>query len=138
ASCGRDRVAKTWDQNGAVQKQFDAFNDLALRVTFNHDGSRVIAGDWSGDLRMWSAAEGKLIGNLTANPPTLTERIDVTAKEMPARKAAQQQLASVAVQSKAAADKAAADLVVAQKTASDMGTAAKTAQDALTKAKQTV
>jgi Planctomycete cytochrome C/WD domain, G-beta repeat len=138
ASCGRDRVAKTWDQNGTLQRQFDPFNDLALRVTFNHDGSRLIAGDWTGDLRVWTAADGKLVGNLTPNPPTLAERIDVGSKELAVRKAAQQQLAIAAAQSNAAADKARADLAAAQKGASDVGTAAKTAQDIVTKAKETL
>jgi hypothetical protein len=135
ASCGRDRVAKTWDQNGALQKQFDAFNDLALRVTFNHDGSRVIAGDWTGDVRVWSAADGKLLGNLTANPPTLAERIESGAKELAARRSARQQLEMAAAQSKMAADRAAGDLANAQKLASDKGVAAKAAQDNAARAK---
>jgi len=136
ASCGRDRVAKTWDQNGAVQRQFDAFGDLALRVTFNHDGSRVIAGDWTGDIRAWVAADGKLVGNLTPNPPTLAERIDAGNKELAARQASATQLAAAAAPSKAAADKTAADLAASQKLATDMAAAAKTAMDAATIAKQ--
>jgi hypothetical protein len=137
ASCGRDRVAKIWDQNGAVQRQFDAFGDLALRVSFNHDGSRVIAGDWTGEVRVWIAADGKLVGNLTPNPPTLAERIDAAQKEIAARQAAHQQLAVASTASKAAADKAAADLAAAQKLAADMTAAVKAAGDAAAKAKKT-
>jgi hypothetical protein len=138
ASCGRDRVAKTWDQNGALQRQFDAFSDLALRVTFNHDGLRVIAGDWTGEVRVWLAADGKLLGNLTANPPTLAERIDMSTKELASRKIAHQQLAAAADQSRAGAERAAAELVNAQRTANEMGVAAKAAQELLIKAKELV
>jgi hypothetical protein len=138
ASCGRDRVAKIWDQNGAVQRQFDPFNDLALRVAFNHDGSRVIAGDWTGELRVWSAADGKLAGTITPNPPTLAERIEAGNKELAGRKATQQQLAATAAESKAAAEKATADLAAAQTDSSGRSAAAKTAQDAVAKAKELV
>jgi hypothetical protein len=135
ASCGRDRVTKIWDQNGAQQRAFDAFGDLALRVTFNHDGSRVIAGDWTGDIRVWSTADGKVLGNLTSNPPTLTERIDAANKDLAARQVAATQLAAAATASKAAADKATADLAGAQKIAADMGAAAKVAADNAAKVK---
>ena len=136
ASCGRDRVAKVWDQNGAQQRAFDAFADLALRVAFNHDGSRVIAADWSGEIRVWSTADGKLLGNLTPNPPTLAERLDAANKDVVARQAAHQQVAAVATASKAAADKAAADLAAAQKAVADTASAAKAAADAAVKAKE--
>jgi hypothetical protein len=135
ASCGRDRVAKIWDQNGAAQKQFDAFNDLALRVTFNHDGSRIVAGDWTGSIRVWTAADGKLIGDLTPNPPTLAERIDVTTKSIAANEAAYQQRVAAVAASKGGADKAAMELATAQQSAAGMATAAKNAQDGMAKAK---
>ncbi len=136
ASCGRDRVAKIWDQNGAQQRAFDAFGDLALRVAFSHDGSRLVAGDWSGDIRVWVTADGKLLGNLTGNPPTLAERIEIANKELPARQANHTQLVNVATASKAAADKAVVDLAAAQKVAGDMATAAKSAADVAAKVKE--
>src|SRR5262249_61210779 len=47
-SCGRDRVGKVWDQNGAQQRAFDALPDVAVRCCFTHDGGRVIGGGLSG------------------------------------------------------------------------------------------
>lgn len=135
ASCGRDRVAKIWDQNGAMQRQFDPFNDLALRVTFNHDGSRVVAGDWTGEIRVTSAADGKLLGTLSANPPALSDRVTAANQELAARRATQAQLQGVAAASKVASDKATTDLAAAQKIAGDMGTAAKAAEELLAKAR---
>jgi hypothetical protein len=134
-SCGRDRVAKVWDQNGAPLRAFDAFPDVALRVAFSHDGGRVIGGDWTGEIRVWNGADGKLLGNLLANPPTVAEQIELANKELAARQTAYNQLAAVAAASQAAAQKAAAELAAAQKAVADTAAAAKAATDALAKAR---
>ena len=72
-SAGRDKTAKVWDGNGGQQRVFEAFPDLALRATFTHDGARVIAGDWSGQIRVWNGADGKQVGTLSSNPPGAAE-----------------------------------------------------------------
>lgn len=74
-SSGRDKVAKLWDANGGAIRGFEAFNDLALQVTHCDETDRVIAGDWTGDVRVWNAADGNRIGQLSTNPPTLEERL---------------------------------------------------------------
>lgn len=74
-SSGRDRVAKLWDQNGGALKGFEAFNDLALQASHCDETDRVIAGDWTGEIRMWNVADGARIGQLTSNPPTLEIRV---------------------------------------------------------------
>ena len=74
-SCGRDKVAKIWDQNGKQQKAFEAFADLALKVSHCDETNRIIAGDWTGEVRVWNAADGARIGNLTTNPPMLATRL---------------------------------------------------------------
>ena len=72
---GRDRVAKLWDANGGALLSFEAFNDLALEATHCDETNRVIAGDYTGEIRVWNAADGARIGSLSTNPPTLEERI---------------------------------------------------------------
>jgi hypothetical protein len=134
-SCGRDRVAKTWDQNGAQQRAFEPFPDIVLRVAISHDGSRVIAGDWTGQIRVWTSADGKLAGNLLANPPTTVEQFDKASKELIARKAAYDQLAATAAAAQAAAQKAAADLTTAQQVVANSTTVIKQAIDAAAQAK---
>ncbi len=114
-SCGRDRVTKVWDGNGAQQRAFDPFADIALKATFTHDGKRVVAGDWTGDIRVWDTANGKLVGHLRANPPTLTERLELAHKELESRKAAYEQMVKAAAASSVAAERASADLAAAQK-----------------------
>ena len=55
ASTGRDKITKLWDQNGTALKSFEAFPDLGLKVAVTHDNAKVIAGDWGGIVKAWSA-----------------------------------------------------------------------------------
>src|SRR5207244_11339528 len=64
---GRDRVARVWDQNGAKQRDFEPFADLALEAVFTSDDARVIAGHWTGEVRVFDAKEGRRLANLLAN-----------------------------------------------------------------------
>ena len=74
-SSGRDRIAKLWDQNGGALLSFEAFNDLALEATHCDETNRVIAGDYTGEIRVWNGADGTRIGQLSTNPPTLESRL---------------------------------------------------------------
>ncbi len=131
-SCGRDRVAKLWKPDGAIERQFEALPDLALRVAFAHDEKRVIAGDWSGSVRVWNAADGKAIGTLSSNPPTLAERMELVVKQLAAEKAEQAKLLAAVATSQVAAQKAQQVVVAAQqqaKAAADKVGADKAAAD---------
>lgn len=68
-SSGRDRLVKVWDLSGKQLRAFDAMKELAMKAVFTHDGKRVAAGDWSGEIRLWDVESGKQIGTLAANPP---------------------------------------------------------------------
>jgi chromosome segregation ATPase len=80
-STGRDRVAKVWDQNGAMQKQLEGFNDVALQAVFNHDDQTVIAGDFTGEVRVYELKEGKRLASLAANPPTVAARLQMALQQ---------------------------------------------------------
>lgn len=117
-SIGRDRQAKIFDENGQALKAFDAMNDIGLEVAFTHDAARVIAGDWSGEVRMWEAADGKLLGNLPANPPTLQMSAQAAAAQVAATaQAAQAATAELAALQQAAAQKAEAAKAAVEKAA---------------------
>jgi Planctomycete cytochrome C/WD domain, G-beta repeat len=116
-SCGRDRVAKLWKPDGALQRQFEALPDLALHVAFSHDENRVIVGDWSGSVRVWRSADGKALGTLSSNPPTLAERMEFVARQLAAEKADQAKLIAAVAASQAAAQKAQQALAAAQQQA---------------------
>jgi hypothetical protein len=127
-STGRDRVTKLWDQNGQQLRAFPALNDLGLEVAFSSEDERVLAGDWTGVVRVWNAKDGAELPSLALNPAPLAVRLDAAAKAVIATDAvAAQTAAQVVALKKVAADKqAAADAAVKQ--AADGQTAAAAAQ----------
>jgi WD40 repeat protein len=74
-STGRDRVAKLWDGNGAMQKQIEGFAELTTRAVFTHDSQNVVVGDWSGEVRLCELSEGKKLALLPPNPAPLAQRL---------------------------------------------------------------
>jgi WD40 repeat protein len=136
-SCGRDRTVRLWDGNGAAQRAFEAFGDLALRTTFSHDCGRVIAGDWSGQILIWNAADGKRIGTLSANPPPIAEQLELASKELDACQKTRDHLAATATASQKAVQQAMADLTAAQKVVGATAAEAKAAKEALPRATET-
>jgi len=74
-SCGRDHVVKLWNANGSQIRQLDGFRDIALDATFDCDGKRVIAADWTGEIRICDAATGKILGHLDDDPAPLADRL---------------------------------------------------------------
>lgn len=129
-SCGRDKVTKLWDQNGAQQRAFEAFTDLALQVTHCDETNRVIAGDWNGEIRVWNAADGKRIGLLTANPEGAAELLKKAQSTLTTRKAAYDKLAVTAQAAINALAKINADIANAQKVVVTSQAQVKTATDA--------
>ncbi len=123
-TAGRDRVAKMWDQNGGQKRQFEGFPDLATRAVFLHDDASIVAADWSGEVRIFEAKEGKRLGNLAANPPSISSRLS----------AAQQELAQV----QSAADAATRELAAIQADADAKAKLVNAAQEAENAAKQGV
>ena len=96
-SAGRDNRAKAWKPDLSALRSFDPFGDLAMAVTFSHDGGAVIAGDFSGEIRVLDTEDGSQRATLASNPPTLAmvaEAALATAAE--ARKAADRASAELA------------------------------------------
>ena len=57
-SVGRDHNVCTWDPTGSLLDTLKpAFSDVATRVAFFGEAERVVAGDWTGRLRIWPARE---------------------------------------------------------------------------------
>lgn len=72
---GRDKVVKLWKADGGHLKDLSSFTDIALACCFSHDGKRVAAGDYSGEVRLIDIASGQQVGLLPPNPPTLAMRL---------------------------------------------------------------
>jgi hypothetical protein len=126
-STGRDRVTKVWDGNGGPQRSLEALSDIGMRSIFSHDGARVIAGDWAGQLLAWNGADGKRLSSLTANPPTIAEQLALAEKDLAAKQQSHQTLAAAATVSRTAFQKLTADLAAAQKAVTDTAAAAQAA-----------
>jgi len=84
-SCGRDKIAKVWDATGKQLLATEAFGDLALRCALNSE--RVIAADWTGDIRVF-AIDGKKLGSLSANPAGIAEQLALAEKTLAETQAA--------------------------------------------------
>jgi hypothetical protein len=72
---GRDRVVRLWDPNGNKVRDFEGFGDLALEAVFSQDDAKVIAADWSGEIRVWDVKDGRRLTNLAVNPAPLSVRL---------------------------------------------------------------
>lgn len=120
-SSGRDKTAKVWDQTGKQLMASEPFTDIALRAEMA--GERVVAGDWNGKIRVWTVADGKCVGELSSNPPSLAERLALSTNALTANEAAVQTL-------KQQADAAEASLKSAQAAAEASRANAETALNA--------
>jgi len=69
-SAGRDRLVKLWSPDLSPVRTFEAMKEPVLEVALSHDGNRIAAGDWSGEVRLYNAADGKQVALLPPNPPT--------------------------------------------------------------------
>jgi len=133
-SCGRDKIAKVWDQNGKELGKTQPFDDITLRAALNSD--RIVAGDWTGRIRV-SAIDGKPLGELSANPPALADRMADTQKRLADAQTALAPLqqALTAAEQKLGAEKAALEAAKTAQAQLEKRLADETAQiDPLTKA----
>ncbi len=124
---GRDRIAKVWAGDGTEQRALEAMPELVMEVTFTHDGGRVVAGDWSGEVRMWAAADGAQVASLPANPPTLETVVATRSADAQAAVSARDQAAADLA---AAEEQLAAAVANAQQVAATAQSAAGVAQEA--------
>ena len=83
-TAGRDKQIALWDANGNKKRSFSITNDIPVRASLTYNGKRVVASDWKGNIYVWNAEDGKQLGQLTANPPTLAERVEATQKDIEA------------------------------------------------------
>ncbi len=81
-SCGRDNQIVIWDADGSKQRSIQLTNELPVRVTFSHDGGRVVGSDWAGNVFVWNSADGRSVGQLSLNPPTLAGQSDAASKRV--------------------------------------------------------
>ncbi len=128
-STGRDRIVRVWDSSGNKQREFEPFGDIALEAVFSQDETKVIAADWTGEIRVWDAKDGKRLANLAVNPAPLAVRLDQVKKAHAAAQAEAESLsrqlaplqaavaAAATAQTKAQQEMAAAEQAATRQTA---------------------
>ncbi|MFN0126116.1 MAG: c-type cytochrome domain-containing protein [Verrucomicrobiales bacterium] len=92
-SCGRDQHVKVWNQDGGQTAAQNKFSDLTLAACFSHDGGRFIVGDWSGRISVWNTADAAALGDMSAAPPSIDQRL---ANLIPQRDQARDTVAAAA------------------------------------------
>lgn len=131
ASAGRDQVVKLWDQNGALQKQLEGFPDVALRAEFTQDDQAIVASDFSGEVRLYELKEGKRIGQLAANPPSVSQRVEALRPRLAGLQAGVETASKAQQEAQAAAEARAADLAKIQQAQGEAQKAVDAAQAAV-------
>lgn len=142
-SCGRDKLAKVWDQTGKQLGASPAFADIALRAALSND--RIIATDWTGKIQVCKA-DGAPVGELTANPAPIADQLATAEKNLAAAKsalpAAQQAVsaaeAKVKAEKEAAEAKRKADLAQVQKAHDEAGKTIEAAKASVAAAEKAV
>lgn len=137
-SAGRDKVVKLWDQNGAQQRAFEALPDISLAAAICNETNRVLGGDWTGAVRLWNAADGAKVGELTPNPATLEERQAAAQAALPAVQAEEKTAADAHAAAQAAADKARADAAGANQKQAELAKSLADATGSVAKTKETL
>jgi hypothetical protein len=91
---GRDKNVKLWTGDGKGIRTVSGFNDIIMEVCYSHDGSRVVAADWSGQVSVWDTSNGKKLGDLLANPPEISDSLNMAKEEFEKTKRAYEQARS--------------------------------------------
>ena len=79
---GRDKSVKFWDGEGKGLHTISDLSDIVMEARLSHDGTKIIAGDWSGQVFVWNAKDGKKMGSLSSNPPMIEDRVKTTEKNL--------------------------------------------------------
>jgi WD40 repeat protein/mono/diheme cytochrome c family protein len=90
-SSGRDAKVKTWKADGAAIREVATLEDMALAARFTHDGKRIVACDWKGNVKEFETESGNAVATLDPNPPTIEARLAVAEKEVSDLRVASQQ-----------------------------------------------
>ena len=80
-TCGKDNRVKLWDAAGNLIREFPPMPEAVLEVAISYDGSRVIAGDWTGQVLVSQSEAPENKTSIAANPPSASQRlVEVNAK----------------------------------------------------------
>lgn len=113
-TCGRDNLVRKWNQDGKQIAQYEGLTDVAVEAAYSNESKRVIAGDWTGAVRVWNDVDAAYLGNLDPNPPTLAERLAMAQSDVQQRKQELTPLAELVAESNSRLSELAGSLQQAQ------------------------
>ncbi len=67
-SSGVDQITNVWDANGGKTATFPAAGDWVYAACFAAQDSRVLAGSWQGQIKVWEIAGTKELGSFSVMP----------------------------------------------------------------------
>lgn len=80
-TAGRDKLCKVWNIDGKTLATCEAMPDMVMDAVLTYDSKRVIAGDWTGEGRIFDAATGKTVGKLLLNPLPLDQMVTYASQQ---------------------------------------------------------
>jgi WD40 repeat protein len=79
-TAGRDKKAKLWKADFSPLRDLAGpFPELPTAAAFDPETNRAFVADAAGTVRVFETTEGKLIGEILANPPTIEARLKTLA-----------------------------------------------------------
>lgn len=136
ATTGRDGKTRLFDANANQPRELVGVADVPLHVAVTHDQSRVLAGDWSGQVHVWQVSDGKKVGVVTTNPLTPAERLAQGRAELAKRQAEWEAAQASVTAATVAAQKADEELGRAKKVVADLKSTVGGAAERMTKLRQ--
>ncbi len=73
---GKDNRVKLWDAAGNLVRELPPMSEVVLEVAISHDGSRIVAGDWTGKVLVSQSETPEISTAIAANPPSVQQRLD--------------------------------------------------------------
>ena len=81
-STGRDNKVKVWDGAGNAAGEMPSLVEAGHEVAITVDSKQIVAGDWSGNVRMWQRATPPDEKVLFANPVPLEQSLAVANERL--------------------------------------------------------
>ncbi len=65
---GADKSVRVFTDKGATVRRLEGHQDWIYALAVSRDGKMIASGSWDGEIRLWNAADGKLIRSWIAAP----------------------------------------------------------------------
>ena len=67
-ACSGDKMVIVFSPTGSVTRKLQGHKDWVYSVAISRDGKTIASGSWDGEVKLWNAADGKVIRSFVAAP----------------------------------------------------------------------